>query len=54
MIWKSKGWVGCYFEHAHDDLNLLILRMFEGTFSLDVVHCKCTCHVNAKIACLLV
>ena len=24
---------GCYFAHAQDDLNL---RMFEGTFSLDV------------------
>ena len=26
---------GCYFAHAQDDLNLHILRMFEGTFSLD-------------------
>ena len=29
---------GCYFAHAHDDLNLRILRMFEGTFSLDAAH----------------
>ena len=27
-----------YFAHVHDDLNLLILLMFEGTFSLDVFH----------------
>ena len=24
--------------HAQDDLNLCILRMFEGTFSLDAAH----------------
>ena len=24
--------------HAHDDLNLRILRMFEGTFSVDVAY----------------
>ena len=29
---------GLYFAHAQDDLNLRILRMFEGTFSLDTVH----------------
>ena len=28
---QRPGW---YFTHAQDDLNLLILRMFEGTFSL--------------------
>ena len=27
--------LGSYFMHAQDDLNLRILRMFEGTFSLD-------------------
>ena len=27
-----------YFSHAQEDLNLRILRMFEGTFSLDAVH----------------
>ena len=26
---------GCYFAHAQDDMNLRILRMFEGTFSLN-------------------
>ena len=29
---QRPGW---YFAHAQDDLNLRILRMFEGTFSLD-------------------
>ena len=24
---------GCYFAHAQDDMNLLILRMLEGAFS---------------------
>ena len=28
---------GCYFTHAQDDLNLRILRMLEGTFSLDEI-----------------
>ena len=27
-----------YFEHAQDDLNLQILRMFQDTFSLDTAH----------------
>ena len=27
-----------YFTHAHDDLNLLILPMFKGTFTLDIAH----------------
>ena len=27
---------GLYLEHAQNDLNLRILRMFEGTFSLDM------------------
>ena len=29
---------GRYFTHAQYDPNLRTLRMFEGTFSLDVVH----------------
>ena len=29
---QRPGW---YFERAQDDLNLRILSMFEGTFSLD-------------------
>ena len=29
---------GQYFANALDDLNLRILRMLEGTFSLDVAH----------------
>ena len=29
------GWV---FAHSEDDLNVCILRMFEGMFSLDAVH----------------
>ena len=29
---QMPGW---YFAHAEDDLNLRILRMFKGTFSLD-------------------
>ena len=28
----------CYFVHAQDDLKQRILRMFEGTFSLDPAH----------------
>ena len=31
---QKPGW---YLAHAQDDLNLRILRMFVGTFSLDVV-----------------
>ena len=31
---QRSGW---YFGHVQDDLNLLILCLFEGTFSLDVV-----------------
>ena len=31
----SRGW---YFAHVQDYLNLLILRMLEGTFSHDAVH----------------
>ena len=27
-----------YFAHAQDDLNLYILRMFNGTVSLDAAH----------------
>ena len=27
-----------YFAHAHDDLNLCFLRMFEDTFSLGAAH----------------
>ena len=27
-----------YFVHVQDDLNLHILRMFEGNFSLDAAH----------------
>ena len=36
--WKQlPGW---YFVHVQDDLNLRILRMLEGTFSLGVAHLK--------------
>ena len=31
---QRSGW---QFAHAHDDLNLCILRMFEGTFSSNTV-----------------
>ena len=35
---QMPGW---YFEHVEDDLNLHILHMVEGTFSLDLAHiCK--------------
>ena len=36
-IWEEKrsGW---YFAIAQDDLNMRILRTFEGTFSLDAAH----------------
>ena len=29
---------GWYFAHAQDDLNLRVLRMFEGSVSLDVAY----------------
>ena len=32
---QKPGW---FFAYAHDDLNLRILRMFEGTFALDAAH----------------
>ena len=33
---------GRYFAHVQEDLNLFILRMFEGTFSLDTAHLHTT------------
>ena len=33
--WRAKA--RCYLVHPQNDLNLCILRMFEGIFPLDVV-----------------
>ena len=30
--------LGKYFAHAQDDLNMSIMRMFEGTLLLDTAH----------------
>ena len=40
--WKAKGPEDTYFAHAHDDLNLHNLHMFEGTFLL--THLSLTYH----------
>ena len=34
--WRAKA--GWYFARAQDDVNLCVLRMLEGTFSLDVAY----------------
>ena len=35
---NGEQWPGWHFVYAQDDLNLRILRMFEGTFSLDAAN----------------
>ena len=44
------GWQrpGSYFAHAQDDLNLRILLMFKGTFSLDVAQLMITVRLNLQ------
>ena len=41
-VWRS-GW---YFAHGQDDMNLGILHMFKGTFSLDVAQLMYTFYQN--------
>ena len=38
---KREQTPSCYFTHAQDNLNLRILRVIEGTFSLDATYIKC-------------
>ena len=40
--WRAKAKM--MLLHAQDDLNLCILHMFEGTFSLDAAHIKYKVH----------
>ena len=37
-----------YFTRAPDDLNLRIMRMFEGSFSLDATQLMINCWFNIK------
>ena len=40
---------GCYFAYAQDDLNQRILRIFEGTSTLDEAHISLRKHAYSKI-----
>ena len=40
---------GCYFAYAQDDLNQRILRIFEGTSTLDEAHISLRKHAYSNI-----